>query len=452
MIVLLLVAIGFLANGISARSTKQEREFRTVAALAKAKEALIAYAVRYSDTHPNNVPGYLPCPDVGTSEGTTAASCGTKNVSSIRRLPWRELGLEVLRDGSGECLWYVVSGTFKYSPKTDLMNWDNTGLIEIVDDDGTTLIAGGTPEKRAVAAVIAPGAPVASQNRTMAASANECGGNYSATNYLEIRNGVNNTATAVGANAISRLIAGKESETFNDRIIYITADEIFSAIRARKDFRARLEALTGTIASCLGKFGELNGSPINANDNRLPWPAPVNLASFTSNTSYDDSATGARKSGRLPFRVAVSKSATANQMSGQNLLSNVAFSNCTSWTTDDANWYSNWKDHFFYYVSGPFAPISTVPTALPCTSCLTVNGTGNYAAIVLFAGEKTTGQTRNTVTDKGIIGNYLEGRNSTSHPNISGASNLEKSTATNDFLQCVTFDTVTRVSQTFPCP
>ena len=32
------------------------------------------------------------------------------------RLPWKTLGLDALKAGPGECLWYAVSGTYKNSP------------------------------------------------------------------------------------------------------------------------------------------------------------------------------------------------------------------------------------------------------------------------------------------------------------------------------------------------
>lgn len=450
-VVLVLAALGVVVSRLSTNATKVVRQNVTAVALAKAKEALIAYAITYSDKHPD-VPGYLPCPDSGAPEGSGGSSCGPKNVSRVGRLPWRELGIEALRDSSGECLWYAVSGTFKQLPQTDLMNWDNNGLLEVVGGDGATLLAGSKPENRAVAIIIAPGSALGAQNRAKAASAPECGGNYVASNYLEANKGFDNALLSSVANNVSRLIAGTESQSFNDRMLFITADEIFEPIRKRKDVRASLEALTRTIGECLGKYGEFNGKPINTADHRLPWPAPVNLANFNSDISYDDTAVASRKSGRLPFRVNTSKAATSNQMSGIDLLSDVGLSICPSWTQDDKTWYRNWKDHFFYFVAGSFTPASPFPTPVPCVSCLSVEGSGSYAAVVLFASEKKPGQSRNSVAEKGLIGNYLEGRNATTHPNLSGISDLEKSAATNEYLICVEFDSISNASRVFPCP
>ena len=447
-----MVALAFIANGITSRLARLDRQNSTAAALAKAKEALIAYAVTFSETHQDNVPGYLPCPNTGFPEGNSAPTCGAKNVSGIGRLPWRSLSIEPLRDSSGECLWYVVSGTFKNSPQTNLMNWDNNGLLEVVSADGTTLLAGSRPENRAVAAIIAPGPALGGQNRAPVANTPECGGNYIPVNYLDSSAGVNNAILSPAANALSRLISREASVDFNDRVIFITAEEIFESIRRRKDFRPRLERLTRSIAECLGKYGELNGNPTDNTDHRLPWPTLVNLPDFASDNSYNDSATGSPKSGRLPFIVDTSKTATVNGMVGTRLFTIVSPLLCPSWNVNDDAWYTNWKDHFFYYLSGSYTPASLKPTPFPCPSCLSVNGVGNYAAVVLFANDKVTGQSRNSIAEKGIISNYLEGRNSSSHPNTSGATDLEKAGSANDLLYCVEFNQLTHASNVFVCP
>ena len=123
--------------------TAAQREDRTAAALRQAKEALIAYAITYSDTHPDQVIGYLPCPDDGSQpEGVSALVCGTARVSQLGRLPWRTLGLGPLHDSDGQCLWYAVSGTYKNNPKSGLMNWDSSGQFEVFGPDGVTLLAG----------------------------------------------------------------------------------------------------------------------------------------------------------------------------------------------------------------------------------------------------------------------------------------------------------------------
>jgi hypothetical protein len=83
--------------------------------------------------------------------------------------------------------------------------------------------------------------------------------------------------------------------------------------------------------------------------------------------------------------------------------------------------WSNWKDHYFYAVAEPYrpgSPHSLLPNPCDFGQCLTVDGEGPFAAIVIFAGARRTGQNRvtnadYTSPDKGNPGNHLEGQNLT---------------------------------------
>src|SRR5450756_2619636 len=144
MLVIMIVGIAaILVNSLNSVRLKNAHQGNTAAALAQAKDALIGFAITYSNTHTASpqVNGYLPCPDIagGLTEGSAELSCGLQDVSVIGRLPWATLDLSILRDGDGECLWYAVSGTYKDNPKTGLMNWDTNGLLKILDASGTTI-------------------------------------------------------------------------------------------------------------------------------------------------------------------------------------------------------------------------------------------------------------------------------------------------------------------------
>jgi hypothetical protein len=109
MVSVMVIAVYITGLNRSAASMAQDRSQKTSITLAQAKEALIAYAVTYKDTHDTftsfNVPGYLPCPDPGpggATEGQAASSCGALWVSVMGKLPWKTLGLDALKDGSGE--------------------------------------------------------------------------------------------------------------------------------------------------------------------------------------------------------------------------------------------------------------------------------------------------------------------------------------------------------------
>ena len=119
-LLLVLSLLGLLAVvlviGFTGDLTRQnKRQQQTADALARAKDALIGYAANYRDDHPDQVFGYLPCPDMNgiAGEGIANPACGTEDVTVIGRLPWKSLELPPLRDGDGECLWYAVSGNFK---------------------------------------------------------------------------------------------------------------------------------------------------------------------------------------------------------------------------------------------------------------------------------------------------------------------------------------------------
>src|SRR5690606_5529784 len=144
-----------LVNIVDPQTRSRRLEQRTLESLSRAKEALIAYAVTAYDRAPG-VFAVLPCPDNGISvvnsrEGVQGPACGTNNANVIGRLPWKTLGTGPIRDGSGECLWYAVSGHYKTNNNAPLLNEDSPGLLLLYEADGTTLITPDTPEERPVA-------------------------------------------------------------------------------------------------------------------------------------------------------------------------------------------------------------------------------------------------------------------------------------------------------------
>jgi hypothetical protein len=172
-----------------------EDQAQTARALAQAKDALLGHAMIYAETHDGQPQGYLPCPD-HDGDGS-ASACGDDGHSVIGRLPWRTLGLPLLRDGSGECLWYAVSGGYKNNPKQPLTS-DTDGLF-IVKNAKNETIAGTTEAERAIAIIFAPGRPIGGQVRAATnGSMTECGSTdindylNKASNYLDNFQGISN--------------------------------------------------------------------------------------------------------------------------------------------------------------------------------------------------------------------------------------------------------------------
>ncbi|MBI2311784.1 MAG: hypothetical protein HYU77_04680 [Betaproteobacteria bacterium] len=451
--ILLIGATYVLLTALNRANMALAREQRTADALAQAKAAVIAYAATYGHTHAGQTHGFLPCPDRGSAvmpEGSEQGTCNSTDVSALGRLPWRSLGLPPPKDGSEECLWYAVSGRYKSNPKTAVLNWDTNGQFEVVAADGATYLAGPStsPDSLAVAVIFAPQAISGGQSRgpdaTFATPA--CGGNYTAANYLDNDTvaGVNNAVVSTVANGITRFIAGSNPRV-NDRIAIITKDEIYNAMMPA------LRQLTEKTAQCVAYFGTLNAG--GAADKRLPWGSPVSLPDYTDDCQYNDQDD--TLSGRLSNLVGTSGTqipstyfaSGACPAATNNQLFKSDSSGCPGWTTYYPLW-SHWKSFLFLALADDFKPSASAPSN--CGDCLEVNGAGNYAGIVMFAGKTLSGQTHATNSDKASLANYLEGRNLTNHPNSGGDSNYQTGPATasfNDVLYCVAPDL-----SVAPCP
>lgn len=133
--ILVVGAAAVLVGSLNAPAINIARQQQTSAALAQAKDALIAYAV--TDT---NRPGEIPCPDVngdGFSLPTDEYS-GKNCVRLLGRLPWKTLRLPDLRDGSGEPLWYAVSDSFHANGSTPI-NSDTVGTLSVSGNQSTML-------------------------------------------------------------------------------------------------------------------------------------------------------------------------------------------------------------------------------------------------------------------------------------------------------------------------
>jgi hypothetical protein len=457
---------------------------RSVLAMAQAREALIGYAATYRDLHPNEVFGYLPCPDRGTGvEGQAQSACGGADVTVIGRLPWKTLDLPPLRDASGECLWYAVSGNFKYNPKTaDLMNRDSNGLIEVMATDGTGFIAGASPRQRAVAVVFSPGAILSGQDRSLATTnpPTICGGGkhypsgpdsdkYDPANYLDtdVASSIDNAAASTTANALSRFIAAEHADrtpavndAFNDLLMPIFPDDIFARhLDKRADMESALtDPLTGMLrkaADCLLAYGRSNDRGLDGK--YLPWAAQMTLPGFGNSLNYIDIDDDL--GGRLPYtaqNTAVAEGTHENfnyDEASEPLLRE--YMECTGWSGVDEFW-DDWKDHLFYAVAdGHNVRHHDGHEDDPCddNECIEVENpapdakTTDVAAVVIFAGARQAGQTRNNdanpsynSVEKADPANYLEGDNLTSiqlNPSGADPNRLFSKIDGNDAIICI---------------
>jgi len=364
------------------------RDKLTAAALAQAKEALIGYALTYSDTHlhvPSYMNGYLPNPDLGPGvnypEGSTAGS-SSKDISKIGKLPWRELGLKPLSHGNIECIWYVISGRFKNQSKTDNMNWDTLGQIDVLDANGNTIAS------NLAALIIAPGKPLDGQSRYLIdVDHTRCGGNYDAHNYLDAYNaadaisgevnyftGSTNNSSAPNTNNKRFILASNNH--FNDQFLFVTAADIFKPIIRRTDFRDQISAL-------------------------------LNDSVFITHLKTVGITSGNKGSGHI---------------------------NCDNTiNSDNKNFCKNWQEMLLL-------------TQLPSPSSITIDGaaTASCNRVLIFGGQQTAGQVRLTAADKDDPANYLEAPNRASfavpvaaHSSFSGSTTFSADNPSADLLRCI---------------
>lgn len=341
MLVILIIGVAtFLVSSLSSAAFRTKRDEVTTDALAKAKEALIGYALSSEKASGITArPGNFPCPDTDApgaiGYGDEQPSCSTVGGTTIGRLPWRTLGLPELLDGDGEPLWYAISDNFRKNASQ--INSDTRGTLLIYDRDGTTLLT--PPGSEAVAIVFAPGAIVGSQQRTTPAD------KTNPSNYLDIASGRNN-ATAGGA-----FIAADKSNTFNDRLLPVRTRDFMPAIERR--VATELKALFATYLASNGDY---------------PNPAPFSSCHDSSSCDSDSSICR----GRLPYDV----------WSGSYSLPT---------TVGGSPWFSaNQWYRVIYYSAGTNRLDSTPPG---CNATLNVSG-NNTSALFFMPGTPLGGLTR----------------------------------------------------------
>jgi hypothetical protein len=262
-------AAAYMLKALNASSLQVEQDEKTYQQLNEAKTALIAWAV----THPN-VPGMMPWPDRNTDldfEGDSAydgkSDCVTTAFQSsylLGQLPWRAqsnpcvtphtgLGSD-FRDGQGNRLWYAVSRNLVYDYENAQAPIINPGMINPPHAITPYLRQGGTESypwlkvldrngnlisDRVAAVIIAPGNPIGGQNRSASAP--------NASEFLDrFQIGAAVFNNRGYATPDEDFVMGDDSRNvsindptfvqpyhFNDKLVYITIDELMYALESR---------------------------------------------------------------------------------------------------------------------------------------------------------------------------------------------------------------------------
>lgn len=397
LILVVTAALTYIATGLAPETVEARRAQQTQRALAQAREALIGYALKYRDEQIaqgqlDRVYGYLPLPDLGTSRnnntGCTLEGCDAANfpgnqmyASVIGRLPWRTLGLPPLRDGAGECLWYIVSGSHQRQQRITPMNWDTLGHLDIVVADGPHALASAlaTAHERPVAVILAPGAPLPGQQRNPSGSDSvaQCGGNYNAADYLDPAN-----ATALGG--VTNYLAGTHAATAvtGDADAHNDPDAPKSLILPGKLFTAGGTYLP---EACRG-----NDCTLAVNDSGLRISNGMLFGALRKSGYFrtDINAMLDRMTNCLRDEIAA-----GGGPSGYARIAGADDNACYGTNAPPRGYYPHYKEMIFV-ARGP----------------LSVNGS-DCAAALLFASQRAPGQQRDAAVNRNAWDNYLEDGN-----------------------------------------
>jgi len=254
-------AAAFMFKMFNASNLQAAQDEKTMRVLNEAKAALIAWSV----SHPN-YPGQMPYPDRnGDGNYDGYSDCFATNLSFsysflLGRLPIHGLdpncnnhGITVtaalgadFRAASGEPLWYAVSKNLVHdysgSGSNPIINPGvadmTTDWIEVVDRNGNVI------SDRVAAVIIAPGPPVDTQNRSSAApEAKEyldrivrSADGMPFKNYGYPINQLDDNQFIIGED--ERNVSGSDNTFqkpyyFNDKLVYITIDELIYALEKR---------------------------------------------------------------------------------------------------------------------------------------------------------------------------------------------------------------------------
>lgn len=225
LVVMATLASAYLAHVLNDQYTtsfdaRAKRE--NLQALKEARLALRTYALIE-----DNTPGTLPCPAPGL-DGKGSSPCGTRTEIAFGRLPWYQLGMMAGLNGSGECLWYAVSGIYKNQGNVSERNADSAihperaGSLTLHTRRSATQT---DVQSGIVAILLAPGRPVDNQ-AALRTSTSACQ-NGSPGAFFESMNGISN------ADGDAVFIASDSTDSFNDQLAKLERKDFMPALLRR---------------------------------------------------------------------------------------------------------------------------------------------------------------------------------------------------------------------------
>lgn len=408
--VIALVLTSYFVSGLNGKSLERGREDKTAQALVDAKAALLGWSVAHPD-----YPGIMPFPDRnadgnydGNSDCVLAGALNYPHL--IGRLPSAvqtapcvgalQNGLSgSFVDGDGETLWYAVSrnlirtsvaGAVVINPS--IINNPTFNWLVVRDRNGQVI------SNRVAAVIIAPGRVVGAQNRA--------GGLAGPAAYLDsaVVSGVpysNADSTIPNEDFIMaedmKHVANPhpiyaQPYQFNDKLIFITIDELMLALEQRAIREARNALNAYYLASAA-----------NAANRYFPYAAVLGDANHA--------CTDVTFAGTLPLNSALSTCTHPN--AGLN-----AFL---------PNWFieSQWQDFMHYVISGDCS--FATPGCLAGGN-ISVGALVNVNALLVSSGAALAGQVR----PSNNLANYLDSIENTDGDNVFDAVGTALSNIYND--------------------
>lgn len=248
--IIALALTAYLVTGLNGESYKRNREMKTARVLEQAKEALIGWSV----AHPQ-YPGMMPFPDRngdGDYDGNSDCVAAFSYSHLIGRLPFAtqtapcigslQYGLsDNFLDGDGEALWYAVSrnlirtsvvpGALVINPA--IMNNPTFPWLIVRDKNGLVI------SNRVAAVIMSSGKVIGAQNRAGGIAGPAAyldtavvgGVAYSNANYV-VPNEDFIMAEDMQFVSNPHPVYGQPYQ-FNDKLIFITIDELMLALERR---------------------------------------------------------------------------------------------------------------------------------------------------------------------------------------------------------------------------
>lgn len=329
-----LAVIAYLLHALDPQRLRLEQDKKTNIALATAKQALLAFAAGNL-----NHPGQLPYPDRNDDMPPIydgKSDCGgnpTTNISLLigelpiygQTAPCTEtvgLGINVL-DAEGNRLWYAVSPNLVhiYSPPSDpvinpsIISNPAYQWLKVIDRNGALV------SDRVAAVIIAPGNSLSGQNRTATAPTSE---------FLDtFKIGANTYSNADYTKPDEDFIIGEDSRNvsstdttfvqpynFNDKLVYITIDELIVALNRRAAAEASnllksYKSKTGQFPYAANLGASLNNN--NSSPSNQKGMLPIDATDTCSCTAPSlPGPSGIRQSCACSFKAIVSVTLTKN--------------------------------------------------------------------------------------------------------------------------------------------